>query len=150
MKDLAPHQHFNSSKSRIFIYKKEILIWSLALGFVVFFGRIFSQGLLHDAALYAGLSLKVLSEGEYWKLSGTKMFEIYAEHPPYFFHWGSWILNVFGTSDGAARAIGAIPAFTAFSFLIIWIYSHFGASICALASLMILSFGGLLVQIPWT
>ena len=114
----------------------------LIMGLAVFFGRFRQLGLSPDAALYAGLSAKVLRTSEYWRLSGSpEFFKNYFEHPPYFFQWGALVLKLFGNSDGAARAIGAIPGFTAFLCLVIWLQRRAGLSVATLTGLLILTFG---------
>lgn len=88
----------------------------------MFFAFYRAQGLSPDAALYAGLSLKILRGGEYWLLTGSgNHFAEFFEHPPYFFQWGSGVLKVLGTSDGAARAIGGLPSWLALAGLAWWL-----------------------------
>ncbi len=117
-------------------------LWIFAVAFVIFFARWEMVGLQPDAALYAGLSYKVLDTQEYWLLSGTpNKFASYFEHPPFFFQWGSLVLKHLGLSDAAARAIGAIPACLGFFFTLFWIWMRFGSSVALIASTMLLTFG---------
>lgn len=120
----------------------ERLLWVCALAAVIFFARWRLIGLQPDAALYAGLSLKVLRSGEAWLLSGTDgRFPEYFEHPPYFFQWGAWLLSKLGVSDGAARAIGGLPASFGFVSLVVWTWRRFSWGAAALVALMLASFG---------
>ncbi|MBP7843243.1 MAG: hypothetical protein KA116_00365 [Proteobacteria bacterium] len=120
--------------------KKIFLVLSAVFFFVIF--RWNQQGLAPDAALYAGLSLKVLQNGEFWKISASpNMFPHFFEHPPYFFQWGSQVLSVLGVSDGAARAIGGLPSLLAFIILMSWTYIRMGQTQASICFLMLLSFG---------
>jgi 4-amino-4-deoxy-L-arabinose transferase-like glycosyltransferase len=71
-------------------------------------------GLQPDAALYAGLAHKVALSREFWALSvSEELFPRFFEHPPYFFQWGAWLMQHFGSSEPTARMMGAIPSFVA-------------------------------------
>jgi 4-amino-4-deoxy-L-arabinose transferase-like glycosyltransferase len=108
--------------------------------FVVF--RWHQIGLAPDAALYAGLSYKVLESGSFWRLGASPgLFPNFFEHPPYVFGWGALVLKVLGVSDGAARAIGGLPSLLAFLSLIFWSLRRLGFLQAALTALMLLTFG---------
>lgn len=118
------------------------ILWIVALTLVVFFGRWNTPGLQPDAALYAGLSAKVLETGEAWRLSGSDTyFPIFAEHPPFFFQWGAHVLAWLGHSDGAARAIGAIPGALSVLALAFWTWKRFGRRTALTATFMLATFG---------
>jgi 4-amino-4-deoxy-L-arabinose transferase-like glycosyltransferase len=120
----------------------ERFVWLAALAAVVFFARWELVGLQPDAALYAGLSLKVLRTGEAWLLAGTEgRFPEYFEHPPYFFQWGARVLARLGTSDGAARAIGAIPGVVAFLSMLVWTWRRFSWTAAFTCALMLATYG---------
>lgn len=117
-------------------------LWIVALTLVVFFGRWNTPGLQPDAALYAGLSAKVLATGEAWRLQGSDtFFPIFAEHPPFFFQWGAHVLAWLGHSDGAARAIGAIPGALSVLVLAFWTWRRFGRRTALTATFMLATFG---------
>ena len=108
----------------------------------MFFGRWNLLGLSPDAALYAGLSLKVHQSSEFWFLTASQnFFPHFFEHPPYFFQWGSFVLNILGVGDGAARAIGGIPGFLGFMALVSWSFLRLGFSRTLVLVIMLLSFG---------
>lgn len=111
---------------------RETTMWLVLLGLLVFFGRWSISGLQPDAALYAGLSKKILLTGERWLLSGSSnYFPMYYEHPPFVMQWGALVLKLLGTSDGAARAIGGIPGALGFFAMVFWTSLRFGRR-CAL------------------
>ncbi|MBS1985487.1 MAG: glycosyltransferase family 39 protein [Bdellovibrionales bacterium] len=117
-------------------------LWIVVLGLVTFFGTWSRPGLQPDAALYAGLAQKILATGEAWKLSGSDgFFPLFAEHPPYFFQWGAQVLDVLGTSDGAARAIGGIFGFTSFLLASFWAGRRFGSSVGLWTAFILATFG---------
>lgn len=102
-------------------------LWLVLWASLIFFGRYRTQGLQPDAALYAGLSYKVLHSGEYWALKGSdNKFTQFFEHPPFFYQWGSVVLKFLGESDGAARAIGGIPGCLGMLSLLFWAWWRFG------------------------
>jgi len=120
----------------------ELLIWIVLLGALIFFGRWRLLGLSSDAALYAGLAYKTFVSGENWLLSGTEnKFSIYFEHPPFFFQWGAQVFKFFGVSEGAARAIGAIPAFVGWFFLVLWSWRRLGAGVTFIIAVISLIWG---------
>jgi 4-amino-4-deoxy-L-arabinose transferase-like glycosyltransferase len=120
----------------------EKISWVVLLGAVIFFGRSFLIGMQPDAALYAGLSYKVLKTGEAWLLTGTpNKFEIYFEHPPFFFQWGAFLFKLLGTSEGVARAIGGIPAYLGLLIFIFWTWMRMGWITAFLTFVMAISFG---------
>ena len=122
--------------------QKESYLWIFALGLVVFFSACRMQGLQPDAALYAGLSLKVLSTTEGWRLSGTSgFFSTFHEHPPFFFIWGAQVLRFLGENDGAARAIGGIPGFLGFLILCFWTARRWGTSTAIATAFALATFG---------
>ncbi len=74
-------------------------------------GSLKNTGLFADPALYAGLSQKILNGSSPWNLSGEFFFKpLYADHPPYFFIWGSWLMGLIGTHEISARLMGILPA----------------------------------------
>lgn len=109
--------------------------------FVVFFGRFALQGLASDAAMYAGLARSILEHGHAWAPRGISMFPVFFEHPPYTFQWGAWVLAVLGQSDGAARAIGAIPGALALGALIIWLWRRHSWPLAFWTLFLLLTFG---------
>lgn len=116
-------------------------LWLGIWGAILFFGRFATQGLQPDAALYSGLSLKVLRSGEAWALSGTgDRFAQFFEHPPYFYQWGAWVLKNFGVNDGAARAIGGIPGFAGLLLLLFWLWRRRGWATTMVAALIAATF----------
>ena len=120
----------------------ERCLWLAALAGLVFFGRWWVSGLQPDAALYAGLSSKILRTREMWLLEGSEnRFPIYFEHPPFFYQWGSVVLKFFGESDGAARAMGGIPGCIAFLSMLIWTWARLGWLTAAMTALMLATFG---------
>lgn len=124
------------------LQQKERMLWLAVLAAIVFFGRWRLMGLMPDAALYAGLSLKVFKTREFWLLAGTQnKFGIYFEHPPFFFQWGAWILSFFGVNEGAARAIGAIPGYVGLMVFVYWISRKWGDAVAVLTGLFALVWG---------
>ncbi len=120
----------------------EKFLWLCALGLLIFFGGFRLVGLAPDAALYAGLSLKILRSQEYWLLEGSgNHFQAFFEHPPYFFQWGSLVLKYLGLSDGAARAIGALPALGGFLTLAVWLWVRRSYRAAVLFALMAATWG---------
>jgi 4-amino-4-deoxy-L-arabinose transferase-like glycosyltransferase len=121
---------------------REEVYWILLLGLLVFFGLATRPGLQPDAALYAGLSRRVLVTGEAWRLTGSGgFFPLFYEHPPFFFQWGAWVLRVLGESDGAARAIGGIFGFASYALASLWSRARFGSTVGLLVAFGLASFG---------
>lgn len=121
--------------------KDERLGWLIFVILSVFFGRFAMQGLSSDAAMYAGLSRSILENGHPWDPRALEMFPVFFEHPPYFFQWGAFVLNLFGTSDGAARAIGAMPGALSVLFLILWLWRRHSWDLAFWATILLLSLG---------
>lgn len=118
-------------KQSIFERATWLVLWVL----VVFFARFHQAGLSPDAAFYAGLSRQIFEGGDPYLLAGvSERFQKFFEHPPFFFQWGAIVLSFFGMSDGAARAIGAIPASAGVLVLLVWVWRR-----CSFASAAIMA-----------
>ncbi|HVJ65905.1 MAG TPA: hypothetical protein VM901_11660 [Bdellovibrionota bacterium] len=121
--------------------KDERWLWAFFMILTVFFGRFAAQGLASDAAMYAGLAKSILVNGHPWAPLGKVMFPVFFEHPPYTFQWGAGVLSVLGTSDGAARAIGAIPGALALLILFTWLWRRHSWPVAAWTLALLLTFG---------
>jgi 4-amino-4-deoxy-L-arabinose transferase-like glycosyltransferase len=119
----------------------ERCFWILLAGVSIFFAKWSVQGLQPDAALYAGLSYKAMHAINPWALEGTRHFQNFFEHPPFFFVWGAEVLRYLGTSDGAARAIGGIFGYLSFVLLGVWLWLRFSWSVAVLALFFVATTG---------
>lgn len=133
--------HKNVINTEVKTVKDERWLWAFFMILVVFFGRFAMQGLSSDAAMYAGLSRSILENGHWWAPRGVEMFPVFFEHPPYVFQWGAMVLSLLGQSDGAARAIGAIPGALGLLFLFTWIWRRHSWELAFWTLLLLLSFG---------
>ena len=106
--------------------------WVSLLAILALFATIRVIGLQPDAALYAGLSQKILHTGEWWLLSASpEKFPKFFEHPPYFFQWGAWLMSHLGVHEWSAKAMGAIPSLVALLLVVVFSWRQWGWSVAA-------------------
>ena len=106
--------------------------WLVLLAILALFATIRVIGLQPDAALYAGLSQKILHTGEWWMLSGSpEKFPKFFEHPPFFFQWGAWLMSHLGVHEWSAKMMGALPSLLALLLLAAFCAKELGWSVAA-------------------
>ncbi|MEO5667138.1 MAG: hypothetical protein ABIR96_03690 [Bdellovibrionota bacterium] len=106
--------------------------WVGLVAILALFASIRVIGLQPDAALYAGLSQKILHTGEWWLLSASpEKFPKFFEHPPYFFQWGAWLMSYVGVHEWSAKSMGALPSFVAVLLVTTFCWREWGWSVAA-------------------